>query len=99
VFIPKRRKTKLFGALRWHVGKMFRVLARHKESEVAEGHLPPDYVNISISIQPKYTEANVVGYVNGKRAIQMPSGSWAGPQSHRVGILGSRLLRAQCRTG
>ena len=39
VFIPKRRKKKLFGALRRHLGEVFRELALHKESAVVEGHL------------------------------------------------------------
>ena len=37
VFIPKRRKKKLFGALRRHLGEVFRELAKHKEVEVVEG--------------------------------------------------------------
>ncbi|CAI10004.1 Transposase, fragment [Aromatoleum aromaticum EbN1] len=39
VFIPKRRKKKLFGALRRHVGEMLHELAAHKESKIVEGHL------------------------------------------------------------
>ena len=68
-FIPKRRKKKLFGALRKHLGKVFRELASHKESEVVEGHLMPDHVHICLSIPPKYAVSNVVGYIKGKSAI------------------------------
>ena len=53
VFIPKRRKQKIFGALRRHLGKIFRELAQHKESEVVEGHLMLDHVHMCISIPPK----------------------------------------------
>ena len=51
VFIPKRRKKAIFGALRKHLGlvpfwvEVFRELARHKEAEVVEGHLMPDHRN------------------------------------------------------
>lgn len=69
VFIPKRRKKKLFGALRRHLGEVFRELARHKESEVVEGHLKPDHVHVCLSIPPKYAVSNVVGYLKGKSAI------------------------------
>ena len=58
VFIPKRRKKVIFGALRKHLGAIFRELARHKESEVVEGHLRPDHVHMCLSIPPKYAVAN-----------------------------------------
>ncbi len=69
VFIPKRRKKLIFGALRKQLGAVFRELARHKESEVVEGHLRPDHVHMCLSIPPKYAVANVVGYMKGKSAI------------------------------
>ena len=69
VFIPKRRKKAIFGALRKQLGEVLRELARHKESEVVEGHLRPDHVHMCISIPPKIAVANVVGYIKGKSAI------------------------------
>ena len=69
VFIPKRRKKMIFGALRKHLGEVFRELARHKESEVVEGHVRPDHVHMCISIPPKIAVSNVVGYIKGKSAI------------------------------
>ena len=69
VFIPKRRKKKVFGALRRHLGQIFKELAQHKESQVVEGHLMPDDVHMCISIPPKYAVSNVVGYMKGKSAI------------------------------
>ena len=69
VFIPKRRKKTVLGVLRKHLGRIFRELARHKESEVVEGHLMPDHVHMCLSIPPKYAVSNVVGYMKGKSAI------------------------------
>lgn len=69
VFIPKRRKKKVFGVLRRQLGEVFRELAKHKESEVVEGHLMPDHVHMCLSIPPKYAVSNVVGYIKGKSAI------------------------------
>ena len=70
VFIPKRRKKTVFGVLRKHLGRIFRELARHKGSEVVEGHLMPDHVHMCrLSIPPKYSVSNVVGYMKGKSAI------------------------------
>jgi len=36
VFIPKRRKKKVFGVLRRHLGQIFKELAQHKKSQVEE---------------------------------------------------------------
>jgi len=69
VFIPKRRKQKVFGALRTHLGEIFKELAQHKESQVVESHLMSDHVHMCISIPPKYAVSNVVGYMKGKSAI------------------------------
>ena len=54
VFIPKKRKKKTFEVLRRHLGKLFRELARQKESQVVEGHLMGDHVHMCLSIPPKY---------------------------------------------
>ena len=69
VFIPKRRKQKLFGTLRKHLGDIFHELATHKEATIVEGHLRPDHVHMCLSIPPKYAVSNVVGYIKGKSAI------------------------------
>ena len=50
VFIPKRRKKRIFGELRRHLGEMFRDLAGHKESKIVEGHLMGNHVHMCISI-------------------------------------------------
>ena len=71
VFIPKRRKKRVFASLRQHLGEMLHELARHKESKIVEGHLRPDHIHLCISIPPKYAVANVVGYLKGKSAIQI----------------------------
>ncbi len=78
VFIPKRRKKVVFGVLWKHLGRIFRELARHKESEVVEGHLMPDHVRMCLSIPPKYAVSNVVGYMEGKSAIATRATSEAG---------------------
>jgi putative transposase len=69
VFIPKKRKKKIFSVLRKHLGEIFHELARHRESKIVEGHLRPDHVHICISIPPKYAVSKVAGYIKGKSAI------------------------------
>ena len=53
------------------MGSTFRDLAMQKECQVMEGHLLPDHVHMLISIPPKYSVAQVVGYLKGKSAIQI----------------------------
>ena len=71
IFIPKCRRKVLFGQLRPHLGEVFRRLARQKESAIEEGHLLPDHVHMLISIPPKYSVAQVVGYIKDKSAIHL----------------------------
>ena len=71
VFIPKYRQKALYGELRRELGRVFRDLARQKESEIEEGHLMPDHVHMLISIPPKYAVAQVVGFIKGKSAIHI----------------------------
>jgi len=69
VFIPKCRRKKLYGELRRDLGEVFRTLAHQKECVVVEGHLMPDHVHMLISIPPKHSVAQVVGFIKGKSAI------------------------------
>lgn len=71
VFIPKCRRKVLFGQVRRELGGIFRALAGERESEIIEGHLMPDHVHMLISMPPKYSVAQVVGYIKGKRAIHI----------------------------
>ena len=71
VFIPKFRKKVIYGELRRYLGEVLRRLAQHRESEVEEGHLMVDHVHIMLSISPKYSVAQVFGYIKGKSAIHI----------------------------
>jgi putative transposase len=71
VFIPKRRQKVIFGALRKHLGEIFRELAQQRGSKVVEGHLMADHVHMCLSIPPKHSVSNVVGYIKGKSAISI----------------------------
>ncbi len=71
IWIPKYRKKTIFGDLRKYLGEIFRELAKQKECTVIEGHLMPDHVHILLSIPPKYSVAQIVGFIKGKSAIQI----------------------------
>jgi putative transposase len=71
VFIPKRRKKAIYGALRKNLGEIFRELAQQRECKVVEGHLMVDHVHMCLSIPPKLSVSNAVGYIKGKSAISI----------------------------
>jgi putative transposase len=71
VFIPKCRRKVLYGELRRHLGDVFRRLAGQRESRIEEGHLMANHVHMMISIPPKYSVSQVIGYIKGKSAIHL----------------------------
>lgn len=44
-------------------------MAEQKESIVVEGHMMSDHVHMLIQVPPKYSVAQVIGYMKGKSAI------------------------------
>lgn len=71
VWIPKCRRKVLFGRIRKDLADLLHSLARQKESKIQEGHLQPDHIHILISIPPKYSVAQVIGFIKGKSAIHI----------------------------
>ena len=71
VWVPKYRRKSLYEELRRYLGEVFRDLARQRESRVEEGHLRPDHVHMLISIPPKHSVAQTVGFIKGKSAIHI----------------------------
>lgn len=59
------------GELRRNLGEVFHELARQRECKILEGHLQPDHLHVLVSIPPKYSVAQVVGYIKGKIAIHV----------------------------
>ena len=59
----------MFGELRKHLGGVFRNLAVQKEVTLEEGHLQSDHVHMLLSIPPKYSVSQIVGFIKGKSAI------------------------------
>jgi len=71
VYIPKYRKKALYGALRQQLGEVLKQLAMQRERRIEEGHLMREHVHMLVSIPPKYSVSQVVGYMKGKSAIHI----------------------------
>jgi putative transposase len=84
VFIPKYRKKRIFGEIRRELGEVLRRLAEQRESRIEEGHLMADHVHMMISIPPKYSVSQVIGYIKGKSAIHIAR-AYAGRKRNFVG--------------
>ena len=84
VFIPRYRKKRIYGGIRRRLGEVLRRLAEQRESRIEEGHLMPDHVHMMISIPPKYSVAQVIGFIKGKSAIHIAR-EFAGRKRNFVG--------------
>ena len=84
IFIPKCRRKVLYHELRRELGKVFRELTEQREAQIVEGHLMPDHVHMLISIPPKYSVSQVMGYIKGKCAIHIAR-VYAGRRRNFVG--------------
>jgi putative transposase len=71
VFSPKYRRKALSHEWRRHLGEVFRALAAQKECRIEEGHVMGDHVPMLLSIPPKYSVAQVGGFIKGKAAIHI----------------------------
>ena len=69
VFVPKYRKKVLYGKIRRFLGPLFHELAGQRGSKIENGSMVQDHVHMLISIPPKYSVAEVIGYIKGKSAI------------------------------
>lgn len=69
VFVPRYRRRVIHGQLRRRIGRIIRELCQQQEVELVEGHAMPDHVHLCLSIPPKYSVANTVGWLKGKSAI------------------------------
>ena len=69
VFVPKYRRMALYGKIREYLKTVFHDLANQKGCKIVEGHMVQDHVHILIGIPPKYSVAQIVGYIKGKSAI------------------------------
>ena len=71
VIIPKYRRKVFYGRLRRRIGLILRELCRQRGIELLEGHAMPDHVHLSLSIPPKYSVANTIGFLKGKSAVRI----------------------------
>ena len=71
VFIPKYRKKVLYGKVRDDVREVIRTLCKYKNVEIIEGAVCIAHVHLCLSIPPKMSISEFMGYLKGKSALMI----------------------------
>ena len=71
VFAPKYRRQEIYGKIKGDIGKIIRQLCDQKGIEIIEAELCPDHIHMLISIPPKYSVAQIMGYIKGKSSLMI----------------------------
>ena len=71
VFAPKYRRMTIYGEIKADIGKILRQLCQYKGIEILEAEACPDHIHMLISIPPKYSVAQVMGYLKGKSSLMI----------------------------
>ena len=71
VFAPKYRRRAIYGKIRADIGRIIRMLCERKSVNIIEAELYPDHVHMLVEIPPKYSVADIVGYIKGKSSLMI----------------------------
>lgn len=71
VFIPKYRRKVIYGNVKADVREILKKLCEYKKVEIVEGAVCADHVHLCVSIPPKLSVAEFVGYLKGKSALMI----------------------------
>ena len=69
VFIPTYRKKVLFGKIKAEVQDIIRTLCRYKKVDIVSGAVCSDHIHLCLSIPPKLSVSEFMGYLKGKSAL------------------------------
>ena len=71
VFTPKYRRQVIYGKLKMEIGRIIRELCRRKEVEIIEAEACKDHIHMLVSVPPKISISNLVGYIKGKTTLMI----------------------------
>ena len=71
VFAPKYRRKIIYWKIKVDIGRMLRKLCEYKGVEIIEAEACPDHIHMLVSIPPKYSVAQNVGYLKGKSSLMI----------------------------
>jgi len=71
VFAPKYRRQVVYGKIKTDIGQILRKLCEQKGVEIMEATACPDRIHMLVSIPPKLSVAQFMGYLKGKSALMI----------------------------
>ena len=71
VFAPKYRRLEIYGSIKADIGKILRQLCQQKGVEIIEAEACPDHIHMLISIPPKYSVSQIMGFLKGKSSLMI----------------------------
>ena len=71
VFAPKYRRQIIYGKIRQDIGQMLRKLCEYKGIEIIEAESCKDHIHMLVSIPPKYSVSQIMGYLKGKSSLMI----------------------------
>ena len=71
VFAPKYRRQAIYREIRSDIGKILRRLCQQKGVEIIEAESCPDHIHMLVSIPPKYSVSQIMGYLKGKSSLMI----------------------------
>ena len=71
VFAPKYRRQIIFGKIKADIGQILRKLCEHKGVEIIEANACKDHIHMLVSIPPKLSVSQFMGYLKGKSSLMI----------------------------
>ena len=71
VFAPKYRRQIIYGKIKQDIGQMIRKLCEYKGVEIIEAEACIDHIHMLVSMPPKYSVAQFMGYLKGKSSLMI----------------------------
>ena len=71
VFAPKYRRQIIYGKIKADIGIILRKLCDRKGVEIHEASACPDHIHMLVSIPPKLSVSQFMGYLKGKSSLMI----------------------------
>ena len=71
VFAPKYRRQIIYGKIKADIGAILRKLCDQKEVEIIEANACKDNIHMLVSIPPKLSVSQFMGYLKGKSSLMI----------------------------
>ena len=71
VFAPKYRRQVIYGKIKADIGQIIRKLCEWKGVEIIEAEVCPEHIHMLVSIPPKNSVSQKMGYLKEKRSLMI----------------------------